>query len=293
MLRRRALLAAGAATLGGCSRDAAVNHSGENAPAAVPPPATPRRVAWVFSSGGPRGVVHVGVVKALVQLGCRPDLVVGASAGALLGTLVAAGMPAAQIEQLALDLQPWQMLRLNVAGGERFSGAPLADWVNEQVGSRPLQALPVPMACAVQRLRDRSALAFNQGDSGLAVQASTAIEGTLAPVTIRGERYADADQCAPLPVRLARALGATRVLAVDASAHEDRAPPGAERYREADLRKRALTRPDAEAADVLLHPDFGYWVNMSRTWREGVIAAGERAALAQAEALRQLHNQHT
>ena len=41
--------------------------------------------------------------------------------------------------------------------------------------------------------------------------------------------------------------GARRVLAVDVSAHEDKAPPGTERWREADLRKRALTLPDARA----------------------------------------------
>jgi NTE family protein len=88
---------------------------------------------------------------------------------------------------------------------------------------------------------------------------------------------------------VARALGARRVFAVDASAHEDRAPAGAERYREGDLRKRALVQADAAAADLLLHPDFGYWVSFSREFRERAIAAGYRDTIAQAARLRELH----
>jgi len=93
----------------------------------------------------------------------------------------------------------------------------------------------------------------------------------------------------PLPVRLAREFGAVKVLAVDASAHEDRAPPGAEAYREADLRKRALTRPDADAADLLLHPDLGYWAGIDREYRDRLIGIGYRSAMLHAPALRALH----
>jgi NTE family protein len=76
---------------------------------------------------------------------------------------------------------------------------------------------------------------------------------------------------------------------VDASAHEDRAPPGAEAYRDSDRRKRELTLPDARLADVLLHPDTGYWTGWSSDYRARVIAAGEAAVQAKADALRRLH----
>ena len=64
-------------------------------------------------------------------------------------------------------------------------------------------------------------------------------------------------------------------------------------YRDGDLRKRALTQPDAQLADVLLHPDFGYWVSLSREFRERAIAAGYQATLADAARLRALHMPHT
>ena len=286
--RRRALLAGTALALGGCSLDPNRDHRGAGAPEAAPL-ATAPRVAWVFGSGGPRGFVHVGVVKALAELGLASDVIVGASVGALVGTLCAAGIAAADVEALALDMQPWQLLRWNPLGRERVSGSGIAAFVDEQLKHRPLQTLPVPMVCAAQRLRDGTVVGFTHGRAGLAVQAATAIPGRFAPVTIRGERYADADLRMPLPVRLALSLGAARVLAVDASAHEERTPPGAEEYRESDLHKRRLTAPDAALADLLLHPDIGYWAGISRDYRERVIAAGYRETLAQAARLRALH----
>ena len=80
--RRAAALAAGlaAAALAGCALDPDEDHTGADAPAAAPLPRKPR-VAWVLSSGGPRGFVHVGVVKALDEMGLLPDLIVGASVG--------------------------------------------------------------------------------------------------------------------------------------------------------------------------------------------------------------------
>ena len=282
-----------ASLLAGCALDPDADHSGPDAPAAAPLP-RPARVAWVFSSGGPRGFVHVGVVKALDELGLQPDLIVGASVGALVAVLRAAGLRGPALQALALDLQPARLARLSIGGSERLSGGALADLVDEQLqalGQRPLlQTLPVMAVCVSTRLSDRAPVAFNRGDAGLAVQAACAIEGQFSPVRIRGQRHADADLTLPMPVRLARALGAQRVLAVDASAHETRAPPGSERWREGDLRKRALTQPDAAAADVLLHPDIGYYASLSREYRERCIEAGYRSTMAEAGRLKALHS---
>ena len=285
---RRLWIGAVAALASGCVIDLDTDHRGSNAPAVAPLRTTPR-VAWVLGSGGPRGFVHVGVIKALTELGCKPDAIVGASVGALVGTLFAAGLRANEIERLALELQPALLLRWQPGSSERFSGAGVASFVNSQVDGHLLQSLPIPMVCVVQRLRDGAVLGFNQGDAGLAVQAAAAIEGQFTPVRIRGELFADADLRMPLPVRLTRSLGASRVLAVDTSAHEDRRPAGAERYAASDQLKRVLTQPDAVSANVLLHPEFGYWAGVSAEYRRRVIAAGYAATMAQAAALKALH----
>ncbi|MFM8929533.1 MAG: patatin-like phospholipase family protein [Betaproteobacteria bacterium] len=300
MARRRIVCAAGAAMLlgGGCrtgggdqDNDRRMESQPEAGPLNLPDRVAGRpRIAWVLSSGGPRGFVHVGVLKGLSALGLQPDFIVGASVGAVVGTLWAAGLHMRLIEERALDLQPWDVLRPGFQSGVWLSGGGLAALINDSLGGRLLQDLPIPMACVAIRLADGEVVAFTRGDAGLAVQASSAIVGQLAPVQISGKAYADADQNTPLPVRLAHRLGANRVLAVDASAHEDRAPPSAQRYREADLRKRAATRLDSPLADVLIHPDTGYWTGWSRAYRERLIALGEAAVMAQEGALIKLHS---
>lgn len=152
-----------------------------------------------------------------------------------------------------------------------------------------LEQMPVAMACMALRRSDRASVAFTAGDLGLAVQASVAIEGQFTPVHICGQQYLDADWATPLPVRVARALGAQRVLTIDATAHLDRAPPGAERYRESDLRKQKLVNADAPQADLQIKLDFGYWVSLSRDFRERAMAAGYRETMGRAAALRAQH----
>ena len=292
--RRSVLVSAALAATGlaGCAFDPDADHTGPDAPGTAALPRKPR-VAWVLSSGGPRCFVHVGVVKALDELGVVPDVIVGASAGALVGVLRACGVRGAELERLALDLSPATLARVSIGGAERLSGSAIADLVRGQLRTKgiapQLERLPLMTLCVSQRMSDGGVVAFSQGDAGLAVQASCAIEGQFTPVRVRGQRYADADLRMPLPVRLVRAMGATHVLAVDASADETRAPAGTERWRAGDVRKRALTRPDALAADVLLHPDIGYYASVSREYREMCIAAGYRSTMAAAARIKALH----
>jgi NTE family protein len=275
--------------LTGCSFAPDFNHDSDDAPRFDPSLTKPARMAWVLSSGGPRGFVHVGVLKALEELGCKPDLIVGGSVGALVGALYASGIDAKQLERMALELGITEMARLAVTGEGRFAGTPIAELINKALSQQPIEKLKTQFAAAVVERVTRTPMLFNAGNSGIAVQASAAIEGTFTPVRVRGLQYVDADQVVPLPVRLARALGAVKVLAVDASAHEDRAPDSAQRYRLGDLKKRALTEPDARAADLTLHPDFGYYVSVSREFRERSMRAGYEQTMQQAEQIKALH----
>ena len=272
--------------LAGCGWVQEYNHAGAEAPSAGPI-SHPVRTAWVLSSGGPRGFAHVGVLKALLELGLRPDLVVGASIGSLIGCLYAGGMPIAEMEKLAMDFSTMAIVRPSLgSAGSKVSAAGMVGLVNDMLGNRPLEKLPIATAVVAMQQSSREVVAFTRGDPGVAVQASTAVEGTLAPVLIRGVPFVDPDLGTPMPVRAALALGASRVLAIDVSAYEDKAPPGTERYRAADLRKRALTEPEARAATFTLHPEFSYFVNLGQAFRQQAIRAGYEQTIAQAGALR-------
>lgn len=277
----------------GCTISADHDHADSQAPRYDTSLNRPARVAWVFSSGGPRGFVHIGVIKALEELGLKPDLIVGGSVGALVGALYASGVRAAKLEALALDLGMLEVGRWAMLGEGKFDGAPIAVQVNEQImaqtGQQTIEKLPIRFAAVAAEKLTRKPMVFNAGHAGLAVQASSAIEGMFTPVRIRGVQYIDADLVVPMPVRLARSLGAVKVLAIDASAHEENSPAGSARFKEGDLRKRALTLPDTLAADVSLQPDFGYYVNTSKEFRLRCINAGYAQTMAKAQVLKALH----
>src|SRR5688572_18115138 len=86
--------------------EASEGFSGKPAPRFEPssPVVAPPRVALVLGSGGRRGFAHIGVLKALTENGIRPDLVIGSSVGAVVGSLYAGGMSPAEVEKLAYNL---------------------------------------------------------------------------------------------------------------------------------------------------------------------------------------------
>ena len=167
--------------------------------------------------------------------------------------------------------------------------------MNTRVGGRPIEALPERFAVTATRVSDNSLVLFNRGDTGLAVRASSASPGQFEPVRIGNETYVDGDEVSPVPIRAARRLGARIVIAVDVSAYAESTPPGVpQEWIDKDARRARQVAAQAGEADILLHPDIGYYAGHDASYRRRVIAAAEaytrehlpaiRAALARAGA---------
>lgn len=291
MLRRSLLAAAASAPaltlLNGCSVDTTV-ADGPTAPSFTAPSNAPG-LALVLAAGGPRGFAHVGVLKALHELDIRPDLIVGASVGSLLGGALAAGLSIARIEALAFDFDFYKLAHWSPFGGLQFDGALIATLVRETLGVSKFSDLKTPLVVVGTDVQEARPVAFNQGDLGVAIQASCAIPGRFAPVRIRGREVADADVSSPMPVRIARSLGARRVLAVDIAVQPDKPrPAGAERYEVSDRAKREQIDAEGRLADLVLHPYFGYWVSLTREYRVNTAQAAYEQTLQQAAPLKAL-----
>jgi len=276
----RALLLLLAFVLAGCTGGIA-DYSGPDAPQFVPYPADKRpRVALVLGAGGPRGFAHVGVLKVLEANGIQADLVVGASVGALIGALYANGVSAAEIEKIAMAIDPKRFVGISTSG-LTGNGAALEAFVEELTAGKPLEGFQRKLAVTAAR-RDNNQLAvFTRGSTGAAVRASSATPNRFAPVRIRGVEYHDGDEAQPVPIRVARDLGAEIVIAVDVSAYLDRTPAEApESWRIRDRKRSALIEQERPLADVFIHPDLNYYAGMSEAYRRMCIKRGEEAARA-------------
>jgi NTE family protein len=237
------------------------------------------RVALVLGSGGHRGFAHIGVLKALTEKDIRPDLIIGSSVGAVVGALYAGGMSPAEIEKLAYRLNSLDFFEFRMLFGKPATGRATQDFVSRHVQGRMIEELPIAFAAAATRVRDSSLVLFNRGDTGVAVRASAASPGGFEPVRISGEAYVDGDVASPVPIRAARRMGARVVIAVDVSAYAQETPSGVPaEWIEKDARRAKQVAAEAPEADVLIHPDIGYYAGYSEAYRRRVIAIAYSAA---------------
>lgn len=295
MNRRTFLYASGVGALGastmllaGCGPESR-NYDAPDAPrfdAGAIPAARPL-VALVLGGGGPRGFAHVGVLRALERAQIAPQLVVGSSVGSMVGALYCAGMPATEIESIALSLNVAEFLTLSWRGGITGDGYSLERFMNTQLRDRPLERLDRALVAVAMRKADRQPQLFNVGNAGVAVRASSSLPHQFGVTRIKGVDYIDGDEYSPVPIRVARDLGASVVIAVDVSAHLSATPASApEEWRVRDAARARRVASESHLADVVIHPDLGYYADIREPYRRRCIEIGERTAQAKIDAIK-------
>ncbi len=213
----------------------------------------PGPTALVLSGGGAKGVAHIGVLLALDSAGIRPDLIVGTSMGAIIGGMYASGITGRQIDSLASTLPLTGLFettrpRAPLGWGGR---TPLVQWaqgergfalqaqtVDEPQANAILNAallrgnllargsfdsLPIPFRAVATDLAAWEPVVLGEGDLAQAVRASIAIPIIFSPERIGDRVLVDGGLTANIPVRIARDLGAARVIVSDVT--EQRADP--------------------------------------------------------------------
>ncbi|ALH95453.1 patatin-like phospholipase family protein [Acinetobacter equi] len=172
-------------------------------------------VALVLGSGGARGYAHIGVIDVLEKNGIKPDFIVGTSAGSIVGSIYASGKSAEELKDIALNLQPNDVRDLTIRLKGFFVGEKVESYINKQVEYKQLQELKIPMYVVATELKEGRKAIFNYGNTGQAVRASISIPSMFIPAKIGEEEFVDGGLVSPVPVEIARDLGADIVIAVD------------------------------------------------------------------------------
>ncbi|MBV8030819.1 MAG: patatin-like phospholipase family protein [Betaproteobacteria bacterium] len=220
------------------------------------------RIALALGSGSARGWAHIGVIRALEKAGIRPDMVCGTSIGALVGAAYAAG-ELDRLERFVLGLGMREVvgfMDVGLAGGV-LKGDRLIEYFRREFADRPIEELPTPFAAVATSLTNGAEAWLRSGSTLQAVRASIALPGLFAPVRSEGRLLVDGGLVNPVPVSLARAMGADLVIAVDLASDilgrrfraDTEAPPaGAEWLRK--LRENLGALMPAASADDLPMP---------------------------------------
>jgi NTE family protein len=188
------------------------------------------RLALVLGSGGVKSVAGLGVAQVLQEEGMQPDLVVGCSAGALFGALLAMGKDAADCAHLATSLwsrevtsrkrhRAWAELALsgmtgkdNHAFGERFAlrdDALILERLEAAFGDARIEDLPIPLVINATDARTGQAVLLHSGRLVEALRASIALPFLFAPQRLGGQWLVDGSVSDPLPVAAAAQAQAT------------------------------------------------------------------------------------
>jgi NTE family protein len=180
---------------------------------------TAPKLGIALSSGSARGWAHIGVLQALAGRGLRPDVVTGASVGALVGAAFAADR-LADLERWVCTLTQrdvWRLVDTTFRGGGVMTGNRLMEAIAGQVGDLQIESLPIRFGAVATDLYTGEEVWLREGPFMTAVRASSGVPGLFAPHWHDGRWLIDGGVVNPVPVSLCRALGAEIVIAVDLS----------------------------------------------------------------------------
>ena len=176
------------------------------------------KMGLALGSGAARGMAHIGVLRALDDAGVKPDIVVGASIGSLVGGVYAAGK-IDELTDIALGLN-WRraanyFMEVSFPRSGLIAGNKVTEFLAEIVGKREIADLPVTCRAVATEIMSGREVVIEDGDLVAAIRASIAVPGIFTPARRNGNLLVDGGLVNPVPVSVCRALGAERVIAVD------------------------------------------------------------------------------
>lgn len=256
-------------------------------------PKKPPKIGLALGGGAARGFAHVGVIQVLEEAGIRPDLVVGTSAGSLVGAIYASGKTGAQLQQVAESMEEAAFTDWTLPLFSRgvFRGEALARYVSNQVNGRTIESMSIPLGIVATDLQSGQGVLFRQGDVGIAVRASSAVPAVFLPVRINGKEYVDGGLVAPVPVHYARDMEAELVIAVDISSSPDAnlANDTLQLLLQTfAIMGSSINRYELKGADLVVRPSLSNLKGADFTTRRRAIEAGRAAMLSALPQLRAL-----
>lgn len=181
---------------------------------------TKLKIGLALGSGGARGWCHIGVLRALEDMGIRPDMIAGCSMGALVGAAYAGGRLDA-LEDWVSTLTPARFVRLldiRPGSGGLIAGGQILSLIRELGLPEHIEDLPMPFAAVATEMETGGEIWLREGPLNAAVRASVSMPGVISPYRVQGKWLLDGGLTNPVPVSLARAMGADVIVAVNPNA---------------------------------------------------------------------------
>jgi len=186
-----------------------------------------QNVALVLSSGGARGIAHIGIIEELIKSGYDITSVAGTSMGALIGGMLAKGtLPEFTDWMLGFTkMDVIKFMDLTTGSGGLIKGEKILKLLGEFIGDIDIEDLSIPYACVAADLIGYKEMVFTKGSLLHAIRASCSIPTVFLPVTYDGMLLVDGGVLNPLPLDLVHRMDGDILIAVNVNANIPYKPP--------------------------------------------------------------------
>ncbi|KAB2814715.1 patatin-like phospholipase family protein [Phaeocystidibacter luteus] len=184
---------------------------------------TKKNVALVLGSGGARGLAHIGVIEALEERGYKITSISGASIGAVIAGVYAAGsMEDYKKWIISLDRRKvFGLMDFTLSSHGFIKGERVFEEMKRFVGVEKIEDLKIPFSAVAVDLENQEEVVFTEGDLWSAIRASVAIPSVLTPVMQDNRILVDGGVVNPLPVNRVKRTDDDIMVAVDLNALVD------------------------------------------------------------------------
>ncbi|MFH1381062.1 MAG: patatin-like phospholipase family protein [Candidatus Omnitrophota bacterium] len=172
------------------------------------------KIALALGGGAARGLANIGVLKVLKKEKIPVDLLIGSSIGGLIAAAYALGVPIADIEKSALKFTFKKIADFHLSNKSIFRGRKLEAIVEEFIGNKNFADTWIPLAITTTDIETGEELVHTRGNLQKIIRASCSWPGIFPPVTIKGRKLADGGIRNSIPVKMAKHLGAKKIIAV-------------------------------------------------------------------------------
>lgn len=157
------------------------------------------RVGVVLSGGGARGFAHAGALKALAEVGIKPDIIAGVSAGSVAAVMYSAGIPGDKMLELFQSAKFSDFAEIGVPKDGLFRLDRFKEFIKRNIPYENLEDLPIKTVVGVTDLDAGRKMVFEEGPLAERVVASCSIPIVFRPQVIDGVRYVDGGVLHNLP----------------------------------------------------------------------------------------------
>ncbi|MGY6744887.1 MAG: patatin-like phospholipase family protein [Cecembia sp.] len=159
-----------------------------------------KKIGIALSGGGVRGISHLGVLKALNQRGIFPNRISGSSAGAIAGSLYAAGHQPDEILDIIIKTNYFKFLRPAISWTGILKMDTVEELFRKYLPENSFESLQMPMTVAVTDIKRAKVVYFSEGELIKPLMASSCIPGMFDPIAIGNHYYVDGGVLNNLPV---------------------------------------------------------------------------------------------